>query len=421
MPNRTYAPDSEQGRDVIARAGGTPAYPLVEAVDRFIFTPTSVRDVAIRAFGTPTDIDLEDVVDVAVVGAGPAGLAAAVYASSEGLSTVVLESEAVGGQAGTSSMIRNYLGFPRGISGMRLAQRARNQAIRFGTRFFTGWSVTALEPGVEGEPFVLHTDGGDIRARSVVVSTGVTYRKLGVASVDAHVGLGVFYGSAMTAARETENYDVVVVGGGNSAGQAAIHLSRFARSVTILVRRRGARGDHVELPHRRDRLQPADHACCRAREVVDGGGEGRLEWIRIRDTSTGAGDDPRLPGTVHAPRRRAALRLAPRVGGARRPRLRADRPRHPEPLLGRRPAPGQPRDHGAGGLRRRRHPGRVDEAGGRGQRRGRLGRPARAHVARARRLRRVHGTAKGWRPRRSWRSLEGLPTGSPVPEREEAT
>ena len=91
-----------------------------------------------RAFGTPTDIELDDVVDVAVVGAGPAGLAAAVYASSEGLSTVVLESEAVGGQAGTSSMIRNYLGFPRGISGMRLAQRARNQAIRFGTRFFTG-------------------------------------------------------------------------------------------------------------------------------------------------------------------------------------------------------------------------------------------------------------------------------------------
>ena len=100
-----------------------------------------------RAFGTPTDIDTGCRGRRRVVGAGPAGLAAAVYASSEGLSTVVLESEAVGGQAGTSSMIRNYLGFPRGISGMRLAQRARNQAIRFGTRFFTGWSVTALEPG----------------------------------------------------------------------------------------------------------------------------------------------------------------------------------------------------------------------------------------------------------------------------------
>ena len=101
-----------------------------------------MRDVAITIYGTPDDIDVDTVVDLAIVGAGPAGLAAAVYAASEGLTTVVLEAEAIGGQAGTSSMIRNYLGFPRGISGMRLAQRARNQAIRFGTRFFTGWPVT---------------------------------------------------------------------------------------------------------------------------------------------------------------------------------------------------------------------------------------------------------------------------------------
>jgi len=287
MPNRTYPADSEQGRDVIARAGGgDPAFPLVEAVDREIFSPTSVRDVALRAFGTPTDIELDAVADIAVVGAGPAGLAAAVYASSEGLSTVVLESEAVGGQAGTSSMIRNYLGFPRGISGMRLAQRARNQAIRFGTRFFTGWSVTALEPGGQGEPFVLHTDGGDVRARAVVVSTGVTYRKLRVPSVEALVGMGVFYGSAMTAAREMEGYDVVVVGGGNSAGQAAIHLARFADSVTILVRRDGLEATMSsylvgEISYNsRITVLPCS-------EVVDGGGDGRLEWIRVRDTRSG--------------------------------------------------------------------------------------------------------------------------------------
>ncbi len=286
MPNRTYSPDSEQGRDVITRAGGTPTYPLVEAVDREIFSPTSVRDVALRAFGTHTDIELDAVVDVAVVGAGPAGLAAAVYASSEGLTTVVLESEAVGGQAGTSSMIRNYLGFPRGISGMRLAQRARNQAIRFGTRFFTGWSVTSLEVGADGEPFLLRTDGGDVRARAVVVSTGVTYRKLGVPSVESFVGLGVFYGSAMTAAREMEGYDVVVVGGGNSAGQAAIHLAKFARSVTILVRREGLEptmsqyliGEIAYNP--RITVLPCS-------EVVHGGGDGRLEWIRVRATTTG--------------------------------------------------------------------------------------------------------------------------------------
>ena len=133
----------------------------------------------------------------------------------------VLEAEAVGGQAGTSSMIRNYLGFPRGISGMRLALRARNQAIRFGTRFLTGWEVTGLEPGADGDPHVLRCDDDEVRARAVLISSGVAYRKLGVPALEELVGNGVNYGAAMTAAREMEGYDVVVVGGGNSAGQAA--------------------------------------------------------------------------------------------------------------------------------------------------------------------------------------------------------
>jgi thioredoxin reductase (NADPH) len=290
MPNRTYPPDSERGRDVVDRAGGDVTFPLVEAVDREIFSPASVRDVALRTFGTPTDIELDAVVDVAVVGAGPAGLAAAVYASSEGLSTVVLEAEAVGGQAGTSSMIRNYLGFPRGISGMRLAQRARNQAIRFGTRFFTGWSVSALQPGRDGEPFVLRTDGGDVRARAVVVSTGVTYRKLGVPSVEDFVGMGVYYGSAMTAAREMEGYEVVVVGGGNSAGQAAIHLARFAESVTILVRRDGLASTMSQYLIGEIAYNPriTVRVCS---EVVGGDGDGRLERITVRDTATGVEEE----------------------------------------------------------------------------------------------------------------------------------
>ena len=287
MPNRTYTPDSDEGRAAIARAGADPTFPLVESVDREVFSPVSVRDVAVRVFGTPAGIELDAVVDVAVVGAGPAGLAAAVYASSEGLSTVVLEAEAVGGQAGTSSMIRNYLGFPRGISGMRLAQRARNQAIRFGTRFFTGWSVTSLEPGVDGAAHVVHTDGGDVRARAVVVATGVRYRMLGVPSVEAFVGLGVFYGSAMSAAREMEGTDVVVVGGGNSAGQAAIHLAKFARSVTILVRRDGLEATMSqylisEIAH----LPRVQVRTCS--EVVGATGAGRIEQITVRDTRTGA-------------------------------------------------------------------------------------------------------------------------------------
>ncbi|HET9632819.1 MAG TPA: FAD-dependent oxidoreductase [Terrabacter sp.] len=301
MPNRVYAPDSDKGRHVLERyladggAGeaGEVTYPLVMDLGERVAPAQNVRDVATRIYGRPADVVVDRLVDVAIVGAGPAGLAAAVYASSEGLSTVVLESEAIGGQAGTSSMIRNYLGFPRGISGMRLAQRARNQAVRFGTKFFTGWPVTSLVPGTPGDdgapgPHVLVTDGGEVRARAVVVSAGVKYRRLGAPGIEGLVGLGVHYGSAMTAARELEGSDVVVVGGGNSAGQAAIHLARFARSVTILVRREALAETMssylvAEIKHNpRITVQ----GCA---EVVEGGPDedGRLGWVTVRDTRTG--------------------------------------------------------------------------------------------------------------------------------------
>jgi len=270
---------------VISRIGSEVSLPLVESINHDVFAPTSVRDVAVRVFGTPKGIELDAVVDLAIVGAGPAGLAAAVYGSSEGLSTVVLEAEAVGGQAGTSSMIRNYLGFPRGISGMRLAQRARNQAIRFGTQFFTGWSVTSLEPGRDGQPHAVRTDGGDVRARAVVIATGVAYRKLGVPAVEDFVGLGVFYGSAMSAAREMEGTDVVVVGGGNSAGQAAIHLARFARSVTILVRRDG-RLERITVRDTRSGEQEV--LGCRGLVLLLGA-EPHCEWLPAEVATDGRG------------------------------------------------------------------------------------------------------------------------------------
>ncbi len=287
VPALVHDPDSEIGREIVAKLGDvTPTYPLVERWDGDPYPVTSVRDVAMSIYGRPDDIEVDSVVDLAIVGAGPAGLAACVYGASEGLTTVAVEAEAIGGQAGTSSMIRNYLGFPRGISGMRLAQRARNQAIRFGTRFYTGWPATSLEVGRDGDPHVVRTEGGDVHARAVVIASGVTYRKLGVESIDGLVGMGVNYGAAMTAAREMEGLDVFVVGGGNSAGQAAIHLARFARSVTILVRRPDLSATMSAYLIGEIQFNPRITVeGCRA--VVDGGGSGRLEWIEVEDTSTG--------------------------------------------------------------------------------------------------------------------------------------
>ncbi|GAB2620167.1 FAD-dependent oxidoreductase [Nocardioides ginkgobilobae] len=291
MPHRVYDPESEVGltlRSMHPVAGpNEPDYPLVHMVERPGVRARSVRDVAAMMYGAPGDLEVSGTVDVAVVGAGPAGLAASVYAASEGLSTVVVEAEAIGGQAGTSSMIRNYLGFPRGISGMRLAQRARNQSLRFGTRFFTGWEVSALEVGRGGAPHVVRTDGGDVRARTVVVATGVAYRRLRVEPLEELVGRGVHYGAAMTAAREMEGQDVFVVGGGNSAGQAAVHLARFAASVTILVRRESL----VETmsSYLVNEIEHNSRVTVRAfTRVVDGGGEARLEWLALEDVRSGA-------------------------------------------------------------------------------------------------------------------------------------
>ncbi|GAA4809874.1 FAD-dependent oxidoreductase [Nocardioides caeni] len=296
FPHRTYPPDSPQGeqaRQLYAREHDSElSYPLVHLssrpfADRPVIAPRSVRELSALMYGRPSDIDCAAVVDLAVVGAGPAGLAAAVYGASEGLNTVVLEQEVIGGQAGTSSMIRNYLGFPRGISGMRLGQRARTQAIRFGARFFTGWPVVELRPGVDGAPHTLITEGGKVHARAVIVASGVAYRRLGVEPLEDLVGAGVNYGAAMTAAREMEDRDVYVVGGGNSAGQAAVHLARFARSVTILIRREDLAAtmstyliDELEW---NPRIQV--RACT---EIIDGGPDesGQLGWLQLCDVRT---------------------------------------------------------------------------------------------------------------------------------------
>ena len=201
---------------------------------------------------------------------------------------MTLESEAIGGQAGTSSMIRNYLGFPPGHlrdapgpAGPRPGDPVRDPLLHR----VAGQRLTI---GRNGEPHVVHTDGGSLRARAVVIACGVAYRRLGVDAIDDLVGQGVNYGAAMTAARDMDDVDVIVVGGGNSAGQAAVHLARFARSVTIVVRRPDLTAtmsryliDEIEFNPRIEVL--GHHA------VVDGGADedGRLDWVTLEDVRSG--------------------------------------------------------------------------------------------------------------------------------------
>ncbi|MCS5733709.1 FAD-dependent oxidoreductase [Herbiconiux daphne] len=186
------------------------------------------------AYGLTTDLP-RAAVDLVVIGAGPGGLAAAVYAASEGLSTLVLEAESIGGQAGSSSLIRNYLGFPRGTSGADLAQRAYQQAWAFGARFAHARRATGL--AVVDDGFAVEIgDEARVRAGAVVVASGVTYRRLAVPQLAPFVGVSVFYGATAVEAKAQQGKAVVVVGGGNSAGQAALHLSRYAASVALVVR-----------------------------------------------------------------------------------------------------------------------------------------------------------------------------------------
>ncbi len=223
--------------------------------------------------------------DVVIVGGGPAGLAAAVTASSEGLRVGLIERVAVGGQAGTSSLIRNYLGFPRGISGAELAARAVDQAILFGTEMIYGRSAIRLEE--RGDLRMVELDDGcEIPAKTLVIATGVSYRSLEVPALEPFIGTGVFYGAAVSEAGSVAGQHVCVVGGGNSAGQAALHLARFARRVTVLVR-----SDSLASSMSRYLIDEVE-ACPNIEvrygvELADGGGAGKLEWIVLRDRRSG--------------------------------------------------------------------------------------------------------------------------------------
>ncbi|MDN5573788.1 MAG: NAD(P)/FAD-dependent oxidoreductase, partial [Micrococcales bacterium] len=299
-PHGMHSPDSETGRRILAETEEEIHWPMISASGLPAEHCPSARHLARRlsANRALTVERLPDELDVIIVGAGPAGLAAAVYAASEGLSTLVLESDAVGGQAGTSSMIRNYLGFPRGISGMRLTSRARTQALRFGAVIRTGWPVERLEPGIDGDLHTVHTESEALRARTVLIASGVSYRRLGVDSLEQLVGHGVHYGAAMASAPEMEGQNVVVVGGGNSAGQAAVHLARFARSVTIVVRRPGLGETMSQYLITEIEANPRIEVQGGTR-VVDGGAEeGELSWVELEEIATGQRRHQEVGGLV---------------------------------------------------------------------------------------------------------------------------
>jgi thioredoxin reductase (NADPH) len=236
IPHVFLSSDSPDGRRALGDFGveGTEVPVAIMHDGRVLINPTSPELAA--AFGVNTELDGDREFDVAVIGAGPAGLTAAVYASSEGLRTLVVEREAIGGQAGTSALIRNYPGFSRGVSGAELAQRAYQQAWVFGTTFLLMREVVELR-NQDGTLTLSVPEIGEIRAHAVVLATGVSYRRIGIPALEELIGAGVYYGASISEARGLVGEHVYVVGAANSAGQAAMHLSRYARRVTLVARR----------------------------------------------------------------------------------------------------------------------------------------------------------------------------------------
>ena len=249
-----------------------------------LYDPTD-SEIA-EAWGVRTTLPDDDRdFDVLVIGAGPGGLAAAVFAASEGLRTLVVERESLGGQAGSSSLIRNYLGFSRGVRGAELAQRGYQQAWVLGARFVLMREVTKLED--RDTAFVAEVGGvGAVRARAVVLATGAAYRRLGVPSLEALSGSGVYYGASVSEAHALTGLASVVVGGGNSAGQAVLDLARYCRRVTLVVR---ASDLAVEMSaYLIDAIEAAPNVVVHtSTEVVDCDGDGRLEQITVRHNATG--------------------------------------------------------------------------------------------------------------------------------------
>ncbi len=282
VPHIYYPSSSAEGQDVLARVGRTETtVPVVELLGGRVLDDPTNGELA-NAHGVATDLIDDTEFDVAIVGAGPGGMAAAVYASSEGLRSIVIESHAIGGQAGSSSMIRNYLGFARGIGGADLMQRAYQQAWVFGTRFLMTRAVTGLRCGDDAHELLVGSDV--IRASSVVLAMGVDYRKLDIPAVERLRGSGVYYGASPAEGPLVKDGRAFVVGAGNSAGQAAVHLAKYAAEVLIVVR--GARLQASMSAYLIDEIEASANIRVLAEtQVVDAAGEMSLEAITLENAS----------------------------------------------------------------------------------------------------------------------------------------
>jgi thioredoxin reductase (NADPH) len=292
VPYRWYSSDEPEGQRLLSAAGVEPdgsgrlRLPVVIPPDgEALIEPTDAELATHVGLATTPSKDFYDLI---VIGGGPAGLGAAVYGASEGLRTVLVERTATGGQAGQSSRIENYLGFPDGVSGAQLTSRARRQAAKFGAEVLTTRDVIGLEVNGSARS-VRFADGSGIDAHTVILATGVSYRRLEAPGVDEMTGRGVFYGSALTEAAACSGQDVYIVGGANSAGQAAVYLARGAKSVTILVR-----GPSLERSMSYYLIQQisgiANISVRTCTEVIRAEGGKHLESLTLRDTSTGETD-----------------------------------------------------------------------------------------------------------------------------------
>jgi thioredoxin reductase (NADPH) len=292
VPHAFHTPDSPEGIEFLASCDQQGAeVPVVVLEDGSPLVDPEPQDVAQHGTRMRTDLDHTEF-DVVIVGAGPAGLAAAVYASSEGLDALVVEPENIAGQAGSSTRIRNYLGFSRGVSGAELMQRAYQQAWVFGATFLVTRRVEGIEPG--GAGFKVSISGDlEVEARSVILAMGVSYRRLDVPGLAELEGYGVHYGSSPSVARQFSGGSIYIVGAANSAGQAAVHLARYAASVTLVCR--GPALSSTMSRYLIDEIQGKENIHVRNRtQVVEVHGDGRLERLTVRDLD---GDEETVDAT----------------------------------------------------------------------------------------------------------------------------